>query len=190
MARFETMLLERNRTLGLIADSTVDTIWTRHFLDCAQLYSLILHPQESVVDVGTGAGFPGLVLAIMGFPNIHLVENNMQKVAFLRSVIADLDLAVTVHPMKVEAMTPFAAGTIVSRALKPLSQLLELSRRLRGPHTVCVFPKGKRADEEVLEAERHWRLRVERFPSLTSGESTILRLSQIVPLTPVNKAAT
>jgi 16S rRNA (guanine527-N7)-methyltransferase len=179
LARFEALLLERNRTLSLIADSTLDAIWTRHFLDSAQLAPLILHPQESVVDIGSGAGFPGLVLSIMGFPNIHLVENNMQKVAFLRSVIADLALPVTVHPMKAEAARTLLAGTVVARALKPLSGLLALSKNLRGPRSVCVFPKGRRAADELAEARRSWRMDVETFPSVTSAESTIFRLTNI-----------
>jgi 16S rRNA (guanine527-N7)-methyltransferase len=179
LARFEALLLERSRSLSLIADSTRDQIWTRHFLDSAQLAPLIPHPQESVVDLGAGAGFPGLVLAIMGLPKIQLVENNMQKVAFLRSVIADLALPVTVHPIKAESVRPLAAGAVVARALKPLSQLLDLSRNLRGPDTVCIFPKGRRAAEELTEAEKSWRMTIERFPSLTSAESTIFRLTRI-----------
>ncbi len=179
LARYETLLLERNRTLSLIAGSTVDAIWTRHFLDSAQLAPLILHPQESVIDIGSGAGFPGLVLSIMGLPNIHLVENNMQKVAFLRSVIADLALPVTVHPMKAEAARTLVAGTVVARALKPLSGLLALSQHLRGPDSVCVFPKGRRAADELAEARQFWRMSVETFPSLTSAESTIFRLTNI-----------
>jgi 16S rRNA (guanine527-N7)-methyltransferase len=132
-----------------------------------------------VIDIGSGAGFPGLVLSIMGLPNIHLVENNMQKVAFLRSVIADLALPVTVHPMKAEAARTLVAGTVVARALKPLSGLLALSQHLRGPDSVCVFPKGRRAADELAEARQFWRMSVETFPSLTSAESTIFRLTNI-----------
>ncbi len=181
MARYEALLLARNRTLSLISSTTEDAIWTRHFLDSAQLAPLIVDPQDSVVDIGSGAGFPGLVLAIMGLPNVHLVENNMKKVAFLRSVIAELDLPVTLHPMKAESVKPFVAGAVVARALKPLSELLSLSRSLRGPRTVCVFPKGRRAEEELLQAQRDWNMHIERFPSLTSDESTILRLGNIIP---------
>jgi len=183
LARYEALILARNQSLGLIANSTEDQIWTRHFLDSAQVARLILHPQDSVVDLGTGAGFPGLVLAILGLPKIHLVENNMQKVAFLRSVVADLALPITIHARKVEAVKPFVAGTLVSRALKPLDQLLDLSRNLLGPSTVCIFPKGRRAEEELRVAERRWQMTVERFTSLTSEDSTIFRLTKITTAT-------
>ncbi len=179
LARYEDLILKRNQGLSLIAGSTEGEIWTRHFLDSAQLVKLIAHPQESVVDLGTGAGFPGLVLAIMGLPDIHLIENNMQKVAFLRAVVAELGLRVTIHPMKVDAVRPFIAGTVTSRALKPLDQLLGMAARFLGPDTVCVFPKGRQAAEELAEAERRWRMRVERFSSVTSADSTIFRLTHI-----------
>jgi 16S rRNA (guanine527-N7)-methyltransferase len=179
LARYEALLRARNETLALISDSTVETIWTRHFLDSAQLAKLIPRPGDSVVDIGTGAGFPGLVLAIIGLPDVHLVENNMQKVAFLRSVVADLSLPVTVHAMKAEAVRGLIAATVVARALKPLSQLLALSGNLRDDGTTCLFPKGRRVDDELQDAARDWRMDVERFPSLTSAESTILRLRHV-----------
>ncbi len=161
LARYEALLRARNETLALISDSTVETIWTRHFLDSAQLAKLIPRPGDSVVDIGTGAGFPGLVLAIIGLPDVHLVENNMQKVAFLRSVVADLSLPVTVHAMKAEAVRGLISGN------------------LRDDGTTCLFPKGRRVDDELQDAARDWRMDVERFPSLTSAESTILRLRHV-----------
>ena len=179
LARYEAILLERNQTLSLIAPSTIDILWTRHFLDSAQLAALIPDQEKPVIDIGTGAGFPGMVLAIIGLPDVHLIENNMQKVGFLRSVVAELDLPVTIHPMKSEAVRPFQAGAVTARALKPLGQLIGLGRRFLGPESVCIFPKGRRAEEEMAEAGRKWHMKAERFPSLTDPESTIFRLSNI-----------
>ncbi|MDB5395922.1 MAG: gidB [Rhodospirillales bacterium] len=171
------MLLERNQTLSLIAPSTAETIWTRHFLDSAQLARLLPATERPVVDIGTGAGFPGLVLAIVGVPNVHLIEHNMQKVAFLRSVVAVLGLSVTIHAMKSDAVRPFYAGVVMARALKPLDQLIALGRRFLGPDSVCLFPKGRRAEEEMAAAAGRWHMKAERFPSVTDPESTIFRLS-------------
>jgi len=179
LERFADMLTERNRTLSLVADSTLDQIWTRHFLDSAQLFPLIPDPENSVVDMGAGPGFPGLVLAILGLPRVHLVENNMQKAGFLNAVIADLALPVTVHGMKVEAVRPFTAGAVTARALKPLTQLISMGRKFLGDGSVCVFPKGRRAAEELAAADRDWSMTVERFQSLTDPESTIFRLSHV-----------
>lgn len=179
LARYEALLLERNQTLSLIAPSTAETIWTRHFLDSAQIARLIPDPEKPVVDIGSGAGFPGLVLAIVGLPNVHLIEHNMQKVAFLRGVAAELNLAVTVHAMKSDAVRPFAAGVVTARALKPLDQLIALGRRFVGSDSVCIFPKGRRAEEEMVVARRKWHMKAERFPSVTDPDSTIFRLSNI-----------
>jgi 16S rRNA (guanine527-N7)-methyltransferase len=179
LARFENLLLERNQSLSLIAGSTADIIWTRHFLDSAQLLPLIPQPDRPLVDMGAGAGFPGLVLAILGLPHVHLVENNMQKVAFLRSVVEALGLPVTVHGMKSDSVKPFAAGTVTARALKPLDQLIGFGRRFLGQNSVCLFPKGRRAEEEMAVAARKWHMKAERFPSVTDPDSTIFRLSDV-----------
>jgi 16S rRNA (guanine527-N7)-methyltransferase len=179
LARYENILLERNQTLSLISDTTADIVWARHFLDSAQLLPLIPEPDQPVVDIGTGAGFPGLVLAILGLPQVHLVENNMQKVAFLRSVAELLDLPVKIHGMKSDAIKPFVAGAVTARALKPLHQLLGLGRRFLGQNSVCLFPKGRRAEEEMAVAARKWHMKAERFPSMTDPESTIFRISDL-----------
>jgi 16S rRNA (guanine527-N7)-methyltransferase len=179
LAHYEMMLLERNQTLSLIAETTADIVWSRHFLDSAQLLPLIPEPARPAVDIGTGAGFPGLVLAILGLPQVHLIEHNMQKIAFLRSVADTLGLNINIHGMKVEAVKPFVAGTVTARALKPLDQLLGLGRRFLGQNSVCLFPKGRRAEEEMAVAARKWHMKVERFPSVTDSESTIFRLTDV-----------
>jgi len=179
LARYENLLLERNQTLGLISDTTADIVWTRHFLDSAQLLPLIPLPDRPLVDLGTGAGFPGLVLAILGLPDVHLVEHNMQKVAFLRAVVDALDLPVTIHGQKSDAVKPFVAGTVTARALKPLDQLIGFGRRFLGQNSVCLFPKGRRAEEEMAAAARKWHMKAERFPSVTDPDSTIFRLSDV-----------
>ena len=99
--------------------------------------------------MGSGAGFPGLVLAILGAPNVHLVEHNMQKVAFLRSVVEALGLPVTIHPMKSDAVKRFAAGAVTARALKPLDRTLGLSRPTFGGRDGLHLSKGRRAEEEM-----------------------------------------
>jgi len=177
--RYEHLLIKANQSLSLIAPSTEATIWTRHFLDSAQLGPIIPAPDKPVIDIGTGAGFPGLVLAIMGLPDVHLVEHNMQKVAFLRGVIAELGLRVTILAMKSAAAKPFRAGAVTARALKPLEQLIGLSQPFLGPDSVCIFPKGRRAEEELVAARQAWNMTIERFPSITDAESTIFRLSHI-----------
>jgi 16S rRNA (guanine527-N7)-methyltransferase len=180
LEQYDALLRDWNQRLSLVANSTLDSIWSRHFLDSAQLMPLIPEPARPVIDIGTGAGFPGVILAIMGLPHIHLVEHNMRKVGFLRTVIAALGLEVTLHAMKVESVKPFAAGAVTARAFRPLAELVGLGRKfLRDDAAVAIFPKGRRAEEELTEARRLWRAQVERFPSLTDPDSTIFRLSGI-----------
>jgi len=177
--RYDVLLREWNQSLSLVSESTLDVMWTRHFLDSAQLARLVPDPARPVVDIGTGAGFPGVILAIMGLPHIHLIEHNMRKVAFLRTVIAALGLDVTLHAMKVESVKPFPAGAVTARAFKPLVELIGVGRKFLAEDGVAIFPKGRRAAEELAAAEARWRMNVERFPSLTDSESTIFRLSRI-----------
>jgi 16S rRNA G527 N7-methylase RsmG len=110
---------------------------------------------------------------------VHLVEHNMQKVAFLRAVADALGLPVTIHGMKSDAVKPFVAGTVTARALKPLDQLLGFGKRFLGQNSVCLFPKGRRAEEEMAVAARKWHMKTERFPSVTDPDSTIFRLSDV-----------
>lgn len=182
LERYAGLLTEWNQGLSLVSDSTLGEIWTRHFLDSAQLLPLFPDPRASIVDMGTGAGFPGLVLAILGHREVHLVEHNIQKVKFLQAVIDALDLKVTLHAKKTESVKPFIAGAITARGLKPLNILINLGQRFLGRESVCIFPKGRRAEDELRDAQRHWRMHVERFPSITSPESTIFRLSRVAEL--------
>jgi 16S rRNA (guanine527-N7)-methyltransferase len=103
----------------------------------------------------------------------------MQKVSFLRFVAEKLALQVKIHGAKVEAVQPFVAGTVTARALKPLDQLLRFGRPFLGQNSVCLFPKGRRAEEEMAVAARKWHMKVERFSSVTDPESTIFRLSDV-----------
>lgn len=116
----------------------------------------------------------------MGLPRIHLIEHNMRKVAFLRTLIGELGLNVTLHAMKVESVQPFTAGAVTARAFKPLAALLGLGRKFMGPDSAAIFPKGRRAEEEFTDAARSWHMQVERFKSLTDPDSTIFRLSRIL----------
>lgn len=176
---FEKKLIEANQSLSLIAPSTEAIIWTRHFLDSAQLLPLVGEENTPIVDMGAGAGFPGLVLAILGLRGVNLIEHNLKKVAFLRAIAAELHLDVTIHPMKAEAVRHLDARTVTARAFRPLAELIQLATRFMGEGAAAIFPKGARAEEELAVAERQWRMVVERFPSRTSPESTIFRLSQI-----------
>ena len=183
LKQYAALLGKWQRAINLVAPDTLPDLWRRHMLDSAQLWPLLPPDAKVLLDLGSGAGFPGLVLAIMGVPKVHLVESDARKATFLREVARialPRDQAVVVHAQRLEGLPPFAVDAITSRGLAPLSVLLRYAVDFIGPNTVCLFPKGAKAEEELTEAGKEWRMRLERVPSITDPAATIFRVSEIV----------
>jgi len=180
LAGYRDLLLRWNTRINLISEETATEIDQRHIADCAQLQPL-LPPAGPIADIGSGAGLPGLVLAILQPDReINLVESDKRKGAFLVEASAQLKLPmVRVHPCRAEngKLPPLSA--ITARALAPLAILLPYADKFLAPGGVAVFPKGKTAEKELTEAAQGWHFTCERFPSTTNPEATILRLSNI-----------
>ncbi len=175
---YASLLIRWQRAVNLIGKSTAADIWERHFLDSAQLRRH-LPEGPGLVDFGSGAGFPGAVLAVMGVADVHLVESDSRKCAFLRELDRQLVLGMTIHEARAESLTPWKARSVTSRALAPLPRLLDLTGEFLGPETVALFLKGETADEELTEARKGWNMTVERLPSRTSPTGVILRLTRV-----------
>jgi 16S rRNA (guanine527-N7)-methyltransferase len=177
---FAALLVDWNQRLNLVGHSTLEDLWRRHILDSAQLRALIPSTTRSLVDLGTGAGFPGVVLAIMGGPAaIHLVESDQRKCVFLREALRLTGAAAKVHAARVEAVPEFPADIVTARALAPLPRLLDFAERFLGPDTVCLFLKGRSAAEELTLARKDWTMSADLLPSRSDPTGAILRLSQI-----------
>lgn len=164
---------------NLVAPDTLETVWTRHVADSAQLSALAPEEAETWVDLGAGGGFPGLVIAAMreGRTHVHLVESNGKKAAFLREAARAMGLAVTVHAARAEAaLSDIVADVVSARALAPLSALLGLAAPLLKTGAVGLFPKGREAVAELTEAEKNWKFRASLSPSLTDAEARIVRI--------------
>lgn len=172
------------KTLNLIGPATLGDIWRRHFLDSAQLYLRLPETPDplTVLDVGSGAGFPGLVLAILasgaGRPmEMHLAEVDARKCAFLREAARAAGVAVTVHNVRIEDMAAFPVNFITARAVAPLARLLELCEgflELPQAPPVLLLLKGKTAREELTQAAIGWKMRVETEPSITEPGAMVL----------------
>lgn len=173
------VLLKWQARINLIGRGTVDDVWRRHILDSAQLAPLLPATAETVIDLGSGAGFPGLVLAILGIRGIHLVESDGRKCAFLREAARITGAAVEIHGVRAEALALGEADAITARALAPLIDLLDIASAFIGPHTTCVFPKGKSSEQELTVSQKTWMMTVNRFKSVTDPEGTILKLEDI-----------
>jgi 16S rRNA (guanine527-N7)-methyltransferase len=180
LAAYRDLLLRWNTRINLISAETVNEIDLRHISDCAQLQPLL--PQDGpIADLGSGAGLPGLVLAILEPEReIHLVESDKRKAAFLVEASAQLKLPmVRMHACRAENAKLPPLSAITARALAPLMALLPYAVDFLAPSGVAVFPKGKTAEKELTEAALGWHFTFERIPSTTNPEATILRLSNI-----------
>ena len=180
LAAYRDLLLRWNTRINLISAETAAEIDLRHIADCTQLQPL-LPPEGPIADIGSGAGLPGLVLAIMQPEReVHLVESDKRKAAFLVEASAQLKLPfVRVHACRAENAKLPPLSAITARALAPLATLLPYADKFLVPGGVAVFPKGKTAEKELTEAAQGWHFTCDRIPSSTNPEATILRLSKI-----------
>jgi len=179
LRRYAELLRRWNRRINLVGQGTLPDLWRRHMLDSAQLFPLLADPAGPLVDLGSGAGFPGLVLAAMGAGSVHLIEADKRKCAFLGEAARALGVTVTVHAARIESVTPFRAATIVSRALAPLPELLDMGEKFCGKHSILLFLKGRSVEEELTRAQKEWNMRVDQIPSRTDPQGVILRLEAI-----------
>jgi 16S rRNA (guanine527-N7)-methyltransferase len=176
---YADLLTRWARRINLVAASTLADPWRRHFLDSAQLYPLLPAAPDSLIDLGSGAGFPGLVLAILGVPGVELVEADARKCAFLREAARVAAAAVTVRNARIETVPARAVAVVTARGCAPLDRLLSYSQRFIGPATVCLFPKGEQAEQEVAAARRAWDFAVARHPSRSDPRGVVLCLTGV-----------
>ena len=169
---------------NLVGPATLDQIWDRHIVDSLQLLDLAPDAQ-TWLDLGSGAGFPGLVLAIAGAERglkVHLVESNSRKCAFLRHVTRLAGVSATIHEARLETVIPGFTGkadVVSARALAVLPLLLEWTEPLLKVGTIGVFPKGRDAEIELTEARKRWTFTADILPSRTDSEARILRITSI-----------
>ena len=182
LAAFVTLLTRWNERINLTAERDEATLWQRHILDSLQLAPLIPSIEGPIVDLGSGAGFPGLMLALATGRETHLVESDRRKSVFLIEAARVLDLhRVTVHPTRIGVAHLPPAAILTARALAPLTTLLAHAHRILAPGGFALFPKGRTAEQELTDVAGAWNMQVERFQSRTDSTATILRLSEIRP---------
>jgi len=181
---YEKTLIKWQGSINLISKSTINDIWVRHFLDSAQLYPIIKDIEGNIFDFGSGAGFPGLILAIMGHKNITLVESDQKKCTFLREVARLSQTDVSILHSRIENLEFREVDLVVSRALAPLSKLISYveSFVIKSPSNKKVWPKmlflkGKSFKDEILELKKYKNLFFDEYPSLTDDQSKIIYFS-------------
>jgi 16S rRNA (guanine527-N7)-methyltransferase len=185
LSTYEALLRQWQKTINLVAPSTLDAIWSRHFADSAQLLALAPPDARRWLDLGSGAGFPALVLAIMladrPDAKVTLIESDTRKAAFLGEVARRTGAPVDIRPERIEKVATQSklgpVDVITARALAPLPRLLELAAPAFSDHTVGLFLKGREAETEVDAARERWTFAGELQPSVTdvSGRIVVVR---------------
>ena len=192
MARLETyaaLLVKWQKAINLVGRETLPDLWRRHMLDSAQLGEHVskTRPDGSplvLLDMGSGAGFPGLVLAIMASDagrlwQVHLVESDARKCAFLSTVARETKTEVKIHRARIENLTAFAADIVTARALASLESLLDYAEPFLMPSSHCLFLKGATAADELTAAAKSWKMNIEQLPSRSGPAGNLLHIRDI-----------
>ena len=169
------------KAINLVGKATLEDIWVRHVLDSAQLIPLIPKDARTLADLGSGGGFPGLVLAALRPDlDVTLIESDVRKSAFLAEASRRMSLKKRpkVVISRIETAPPAKADVVTARALAPLSQLLAWAAPHKADTAICLFHKGKGWQAEVTEAKKDWDFEAQPFSSVTDRESVLLRISQ------------
>ena len=184
LTTYAALLAKWNPAINLVSRSTLSQVWERHFADSAQLLDLADNDPATWADLGSGGGFPGMVIAILAAelrPDLHVtcVESDQRKATFLRTVARDCGVAVTVVSERIETLAPLGADVVSARALAPLADLLGHAERHLAPNGIALFLKGTGYAAEVARALERWSFRLDTIPSRTVPESAILKLGDI-----------
>jgi 16S rRNA (guanine527-N7)-methyltransferase len=172
---YEDLLQHWQQRINLVSRTTLTDVWRRHFLDSFQLSKMVV-PGVPALDMGSGAGFPGMVLAIACDTHFVLAESDSRKCSFLREVRRVTEAPAEIYEGRVEAIDHKGFGLIVARALAPVSRLLGLAAPLLGEEGKCVFMKGKQVAEELGVAKGDWTMDVVEHPSVADPRGVILEI--------------
>lgn len=181
---YEDLLRKWTSRINLIGRSTVDDIRDRHIRDSVQVFDCVPSATGHWADLGSGAGLPGIVVAILAAeerPDLRmtLVESDLRKSAFLMTVARELGLHIRIETQRIETLAPLGADVLSARALAPLDRLLGYAERHMVPGGIAIFPKGARWREELDQALENWRFSYQNQPSATDPDATILKIGGI-----------
>jgi 16S rRNA (guanine527-N7)-methyltransferase len=179
---YADLLTDWNARHNLVAKSTLPDIWHRHFWDSAQLMPLIPQAAHTLADLGSGAGFPGLVLsALRPDLKVTLHEATTKKCAFLQAACDRMGLKAEIRNARLEDVAPQPFDVVTARALAPLPLLLKYAHRFTGPNTVCLFLKGQNVGPELTEAAKYWSMKASQVQSQTDPTAAIVSVRELGP---------
>ena len=175
-----SLLGKWNKTINLVGKSTIEQVWGRHILDSAQMWQYRPEKLTAWVDLGSGGGFPGLVLAILAKADIpdavfHMIESDARKCAFLRNVSRETSINTKIHICRIENAESISADVVSARALASVDALFEYSQRFLSKNAYCLFLKGQTCATEVENARDSWQFQSETTKSLSNSHGAILK---------------
>lgn len=181
---FHTLLQQWQKTINLVAPSTLEGAWSRHFVDSAQIFQLAPEGATHWLDLGSGGGFPGLVVAAMARDTranltVTLVESDIRKCGFMREAARKMDVSVNILPHRIADIPPQSADVISARALSNLSNLIDHAKPHMMPDTCLLFPKGSTYRSELESLPTDWQIKAEHIASLTDPEAVVLRFRNV-----------
>ena len=172
-------IIEYNKHTNLVGKSTIENIWDRHVLDCLQLTKYIINKKLKILDMGTGAGLPGVLFSIVGYQRVLMVDSVKKKTDFVRKIIKELSLTAKIQNKRIEKSPTSQHDIIVSRALAPLVKLLTYARMYSNKKTTSLFLKGRNANSEIDIASKVYFFEFEKIKSLSSDDGCVLKINKI-----------
>ena len=172
-------IIEHNKHTNLVGKSTIEDIWNRHVLDCLQLTKYIINKKLKILDLGTGAGLPGVLFSIVGYQKVLMVDSVKKKTDFVRKIIKELSLTAKIQNKRIENPPTSQHDIIVSRALAPLVKLLTYARMYSNKNTTSLFLKGRNATSEIDIASKVYFFEFEKIKSLSSDDGCVLKINNI-----------
>ena len=176
---FITSIIEHNKHTNLVGKSTIENIWSRHIWDCLQLTKHISNKRLKIIDLGTGAGLPGILLSIAGYQKVLMVDSIKKKTDFVKKIIKELSLPAKIQNKRIEKRPVSQHDIVVSRALAPLVKLLTYSLMHSNKNTTSLFLKGRNVNNEIDIAMKEFFFDFEKIKSSSSVDGCVLKIKNI-----------
>jgi 16S rRNA (guanine527-N7)-methyltransferase len=176
---FITSIINYNQHTNLVGKSTIENIWDRHVLDCLQLTKYISNKKLKILDLGTGAGLPGVLLSIIGYQNVLMIDSVKKKTDFVKKIVKELSLSAKIQNKRIEKAPTSQQDIILSRALAPLIKLLTYARMHSNKNTTSFFLKGRNVNNEIDKAMKEYFFDFKKIESISSGDGCILQVKNI-----------
>lgn len=178
MEIYISLLQQWNKKINLVSQQGMDQVWKRHVHDSFQLIRYLDSSVKSIADLGSGGGFPGLILALSTEIPVILIESDKRKTIFLREVLRQTQTQATVLCQRIENVNTISADVVTARALTSLTQLLEFSKNILNKNGYCLFLKGRSVNLEIEEAQKNWKIVYKTFSSQTNADGVIVKINQ------------